>query len=88
MAGVALKTTILRDAEVTAYGSNAPMLAWMDVVGGLRFWACGSRSAGAIILYRYRRSVLGPLWITASTAVMVVLYAELFRVNPRDFVPS
>jgi ABC-2 type transport system permease protein/lipopolysaccharide transport system permease protein len=40
------------------------------------------------ILHRYRRSVLGPLWITASTAVMVVLYAELFRVNPRDFVPS
>lgn len=39
------------------------------------------------ILQRHCRSVLGPLWITASTAVMMVLYAERFRANPRDFIP-
>lgn len=40
---------------------------------------------------RYRRSALGPLWITISTAVTVAamgpLYGALFNRSPDDFIP-
>jgi lipopolysaccharide transport system permease protein len=43
------------------------------------------------ILQRYRRSLLGPFWLTASMAVMVVslgvLYAQLFKTSIDDFLP-
>jgi len=43
------------------------------------------------ILQRYRRSLLGPFWITASMAIMVVslgfLYAALFKLPIREFLP-
>ncbi|WP_158602087.1 ABC transporter permease [Pararobbsia silviterrae] len=43
------------------------------------------------IRQRYRRSVLGPFWITISTAVLVsglsVMYAGLFRMTLRDYIP-
>lgn len=43
------------------------------------------------ILKRYRRSVLGPFWLTASTGIMVaalgLLYANLFKTPIDDFLP-
>lgn len=43
------------------------------------------------IKQRYRRSLLGPLWITLTTLVTIVgmgpLYSVLLRLDIRDFVP-
>jgi ABC-type polysaccharide/polyol phosphate export permease len=43
------------------------------------------------IKQRYRRSVIGPFWLTLSTAVMVVglglLYAAIFRQSLREYFP-
>ena len=43
------------------------------------------------IKQRYRRSVLGPLWITVATGVMSLalglLYSMLFQISVRDFLP-
>lgn len=43
------------------------------------------------IKQRYRRSMLGPLWITVATAVTAVamgfLYAELFHIDIQTFLP-
>ncbi len=43
------------------------------------------------IKQRYTRSVLGPLWITISMAVMVgsigVVYGSLFKQNMKDYLP-
>ncbi len=43
------------------------------------------------ILQRYRRSLLGPFWLTASMAIMVValgvVYAELFKMPIDEFLP-
>ena len=40
---------------------------------------------------RYRGSILGPFWLTASTAVMVaamsLLYTTLFRIDLRSYMP-
>lgn len=43
------------------------------------------------IKLRYRRSVLGPWWLTISTGLMVgtlgVLYAKIFKVDVSDYLP-
>jgi ABC-type polysaccharide/polyol phosphate export permease len=43
------------------------------------------------IVARYRGSILGPFWITLSMGLMVLgigfLYAELFKISVRDFMP-
>ncbi|MFC5088572.1 ABC transporter permease [Corynebacterium aquatimens] len=43
------------------------------------------------IKQRYRRSVLGPLWITIATGVMALalglLYSMLFQISVREFLP-
>jgi len=66
-------------------------LATKDVVDGLALWPLWIRLGWNDILQRYRRSVLGPFWLTVSMAVMVialgVVYAEIFKITLRDFVP-
>ena len=43
------------------------------------------------ILLRYRRSMLGPLWLTLTTAAFIAglgpLYARLFNLNMTDYLP-
>ena len=43
------------------------------------------------IKQRYRRSVLGPFWLTISTAVLIgtlgVLWSALFKINLHDYLP-
>jgi ABC-2 type transport system permease protein/lipopolysaccharide transport system permease protein len=65
--------------------------AWLDIRTGLTLWPLWGRLGWNDILQRYRRSALGPLWLTASMAIMVVslgiLYAELFKTPINDFLP-
>lgn len=65
--------------------------AWLDIRTGLTLWPLWGRLGWNDILQRYRRSMLGPLWLTASMAIMVVslgiLYAELFKTPINDFLP-
>jgi lipopolysaccharide transport system permease protein len=62
-----------------------------DVLAGAAVWRLWGRMGWNDILQRYRRSLLGPFWLTASMAVMVVslgvLYAELFKTPIDDFLP-
>jgi len=66
-------------------------LAWKDAAAGLALWRLWVRLGWNDILQRYRRSLLGPFWLTASTAIMVIslgfLYAELFKAPIREFLP-
>ena len=65
--------------------------AWADVIEGVKLWPLWGTLGWNEILQRYRRSTLGPFWLTASMAVMVialgVVYAELFRQRIEDFIP-
>lgn len=65
--------------------------AWADVIEGLSLWRLWITLGWNDILQRYRRSILGPFWLTASMAIMVialgVLYAELFKMPIREFLP-
>jgi lipopolysaccharide transport system permease protein len=62
-----------------------------DFSGGMQRWRLALALARLDIRNRYRGSVLGPFWLTASTAVMVVgiglLYSTLFKMSLREYLP-
>lgn len=66
-------------------------LAVQDAVSGLMLWRVWLKLGWNDILQRYRRSVLGPFWLTASAGISAIslglLYAKLFQLPADDFVP-
>jgi lipopolysaccharide transport system permease protein len=66
-------------------------LALHDVVEGLRLWRLSCTLGWLDIRLRYRGSMLGPLWLTISTGVMVsalgFLYSSLFHMDLQDYLP-
>ncbi|MGL3213535.1 ABC transporter permease [Bradyrhizobium sp. BR 1433] len=66
-------------------------IAIADVVSAIQQRRLWLRLGWNDILQRYRRSVLGPLWLTVSMAIMIVslglLYAQLFQIPVDDFLP-
>lgn len=81
--------TIVFDAEMRAKHPYSG--AWRDLMHGLslaRLWATmGWLDVGQ----RYRRSVMGPLWITASLGLFVlglgITYGALFRQPLAEYIP-
>jgi lipopolysaccharide transport system permease protein len=65
--------------------------AVQDLTSGMRRWRLAVALARLDIRNRYRGSVLGPFWMTASTAIMVagigVLYSALFKMDLREYLP-
>ncbi len=70
---------------------SAIALARSDLIAGLKSWWLWNAMSWQDIMQRYRGSVLGPLWLTLSMAVMVValgiLYSALFGIDIDDFLP-
>lgn len=66
-------------------------LAITDLREGLRMWRLFTTLGWLDIKMRYRGSMLGPFWLTLSTAVMVaalgLLYSTLFRMNLHEYLP-
>lgn len=66
-------------------------LAWQDAKDGLVKWRIWFLLAYQDIKLRYRRSTLGPFWITLSMAItaytMGYLYGHLFRVGLSTYYP-
>jgi len=66
-------------------------LAVADVVSAIQQRRLWVRLGWNDILQKYRRSVLGPLWLTVSMAIMIVslglLYAQIFQTPVDDFLP-
>jgi lipopolysaccharide transport system permease protein len=71
--------------------SDRTRFAAQDVAGGLRLWRLAWTLGWLDIRLRYRGSLLGPFWLTLSTAVMVAslgtLYATLFHMDVRKYLP-
>lgn len=65
--------------------------ALRDIAGGIMAYRVWLYQAWLDIKIRYRRSTLGPFWITINLAVMVlaigVLYSKIFQINYKVFVP-
>jgi lipopolysaccharide transport system permease protein len=66
-------------------------LALADIGRGLLMWRLWVQLGWNDILQRYRRSLLGPFWLTASTAIMVgalgFVYSKLFNIAIDEFIP-
>ncbi len=66
-------------------------LAWKDLRDGLKKWNVWLMLAYQDVKLRYRRSVLGPFWITISMAITVYsmgyLYGHLFHTNLQLYFP-
>ncbi len=62
-----------------------------DLRRTLKLWRLCWKLGWLDVKLRYRGSVLGPFWLTASTTVMVasmgVIYAFLFKMNLREYLP-
>jgi ABC-type polysaccharide/polyol phosphate export permease len=75
------------------YSGDDPKLriAVQDCRDGVRRTQLWSRLSWIDIRNRYKRSVLGPFWVTVSMAIMVaalgVIYAQLFRIEIAEYVP-
>lgn len=63
----------------------------IDIRKGLLMYSLWSRLGWNDVLQRYRRSLLGPLWITVSMAVLIgalgLLYSKLFKVDVAEYIP-
>jgi lipopolysaccharide transport system permease protein len=66
-------------------------LAVRDIVDGARLWHVWGTLGWNDIRQRYRRSKIGPFWLTISMAVMVAsiggLYAGLFKARVAHYLP-
>ena len=65
--------------------------ALADIYGGLANWRLWALLGWQDIRQRYRRSLLGPFWLTLSMAVLVgslgFLYGALFRIAIDRYLP-
>ena len=64
---------------------------FQDIENGLKAWRVWTTLGWLDIKQRYRRSVLGPLWITLSMSVMVyslgLIYGSLFNMDLKKYFP-
>lgn len=79
------------DDNVVFKTTNQAALAWEDIRDGVRKWPIWTMLAYQDIKLRYRRSILGPFWLTISMAITVYsmgfLYARLFHVELAHYFP-
>jgi lipopolysaccharide transport system permease protein len=66
-------------------------LAITDLADAGKLWRLALTLGWFDIRLRYRGSMLGPFWLTLSTAVMVaalgILYSKLFKMELHDYLP-
>lgn len=70
---------------------RAATLAVLDIREGATRWPLWVALGWNDIRQRYRRSILGPFWLTASMGVMVlalgIIYARIFHVEVSNYIP-
>jgi ABC-type polysaccharide/polyol phosphate export permease len=77
---------------VQSTGSKLQIAAAIaDLVAGMRLWRIWTMLAWNDIRQRYRRSIIGPFWISISMCVMVgglgLVYGTLFKQEMSNFLP-
>lgn len=72
-------------------GESRATLAMRDVMDGIKAYPIWTTLAWQDIRQRYRRSVLGPFWITLTMVVTIAgmgpLYGALLNIKTEEFVP-
>lgn len=90
-ADVARMTTVTDASEVPKSSSQTFRASRRDLTYGFSQHELWLQLGWQDIKQRYRRSTLGPLWITIATGVMAaalgLLYSLLFQIDWREFLP-
>ena len=85
------RMTVVREDSAPPSQSMTFRAAWDDIVRGFTQHELWLQLGWQDIKQRYRRSVLGPLWITIATGVMALalglLYSVLFKIPLAEFLP-
>lgn len=93
MADDGVRDARLKSFEIAAgtARSGPHHLAWRDVRDAASLWRLCWTLGWLDIKLRYRGSLLGPFWLTLSTAIMVAamggIYATLFHMNLHEYLP-
>ncbi len=70
---------------------NHVIEGYHDIKAALRSRGLARRLAWQEITQRYRRSTLGPLWITLSLSIMIatmgLIFSQLYHIDPSDYLP-
>lgn len=86
-----IMSEIQNEAQVVIPFISQKKLAWNDLIDGIRKWRVWLLLAYQDIKLRYRRSILGPFWITLSMAITVYsmgfLYGHLFHIPTEEYFP-
>jgi ABC-type polysaccharide/polyol phosphate export permease len=79
------------DLYIAGIPSSVWSVAWTDISQGVANYRLWMFLAWQDIRTRYRRSLLGPFWLTLSTAIMVtmmsILYGRLFKLPLDVYAP-
>lgn len=66
-------------------------LALRDLRAGFQNWRLAAALARLDVRNRYRGSILGPFWMTLSSAIMIIgigiLYSSLFKMSIKEYLP-
>ncbi len=85
-----MSTSYLARSGTVSFSSRLQR-AIADLIAGLRLWELWSTLGWHDIRQRYRRSFVGPFWLTLSMGVMVAglayLYAGMFGQNTEGYLP-
>lgn len=79
------------ETQISDLDRSPMQKAARDLREGLARWELWGTLGWNEIRQRYRRSVIGPFWITVSMGIMVsglgVLYASLWGMSTKDYIP-
>ncbi|HLD13963.1 MAG TPA: ABC transporter permease, partial [Burkholderiales bacterium] len=66
-------------------------IALRDVIDGVLQWPLWGSLAWRDIRQRYTRTILGPFWLTLSTAIFLtffsLVYSKLFNLDLHSYLP-
>ncbi len=70
---------------------NRHLQCLADVIESYKLWNLACSMAWLDIKLRYKGSLLGPFWMTSTSAVMIVavgvIYGSLFKINTQVYLP-
>jgi ABC-type polysaccharide/polyol phosphate export permease len=82
------------EPELVINGTDRSRLAHAarrDLVDGLMMWEMWGRMSWLEVKRRYRRTLLGPMWVAASLGIFAIVlslvWASLFKQNVREYLP-
>lgn len=86
-----LPSSDIEDINIVFPTVTQTQLAEQDIAEGVKHWRIWSMLAWQDIKLRYRRSMLGPFWLTISMAItaytMGFLYAHIFHIELEKYFP-